>query len=126
MNIAPHPWQYLSSFETFVPQPVHFKICSTFLDGSCQTKIVFKSHVDESSIINKVGEKVGEKIYTQLSEKQKTIIATMLNNPTISAKELSRIIGISQRKIEENIKKLKKKEIIKRIGPDKGGYWKVK
>ena len=50
----------------------------------------------------------------------------VLNNPTISAKELSRIIGISQRKIEENIKKLKKKEIIKRIGPDKGGYWKVK
>lgn len=50
----------------------------------------------------------------------------MLNNPKISAKELSRIIGISQRKIEENIKKFKKKEVIKRVDPDKGGYWAVK
>jgi ATP-dependent DNA helicase RecG len=50
----------------------------------------------------------------------------MLENPNISARDLSDIIGISQRKIEENISKLKKKEILKRIGSAKGGYWKIK
>ncbi|MBA7547847.1 hypothetical protein ES705_40285 [subsurface metagenome] len=34
----------------------------------------------------------------------------MVENPNISAKDLSDIIGISQRKIEENISKLKKKK----------------
>jgi len=49
----------------------------------------------------------------------------MTENPNISAKDLSDIIGISQRKIEENISKLKKKELIKRSGSPKGGYWEV-
>ena len=49
----------------------------------------------------------------------------MVENPNVSARDLSDIIGISQRKIEENISKLKKKGILRRIGPAKGGYWKV-
>ena len=49
----------------------------------------------------------------------------MVENPNISARDLSDIIGISQRKIEENISKLKKKGLLKRIGSPKGGYWEV-
>lgn len=37
----------------------------------------------------------------------------------------SGIVGISQRKIQENISWLKEKGLIKRIGPDKGGYWEM-
>ena len=43
----------------------------------------------------------------------------------ISARELSVELGISQRKIEENISKLKERGILQRIGPAKGGYWKI-
>jgi ATP-dependent DNA helicase RecG len=43
----------------------------------------------------------------------------------ISANELAEKIGISSRKIEKNIKKLKAHNILKRIGPAKGGYWQV-
>ena len=53
------------------------------------------------------------------------IIKNMVENPNISARDLSDIIGISQRKIEENISKLKKKGLLKRIGSPKGGYWEV-
>jgi len=35
------------------------------------------------------------------------------------------LIGISERKIKENIKKLKEKGLLKRVGPAKGGYWVV-
>jgi len=35
----------------------------------------------------------------------------------VLAKNLSDIFGISQRKIEENISKLEKKGVLKRIGP---------
>jgi len=71
---------------------------------------------------NKVGEKVGE----NLSENQYKIIEQMRLNPKISAKDLSSFVGISSRKIEENIKKLKEQSIIKRIGGAKGGHWEVK
>jgi len=43
----------------------------------------------------------------------------------VSARELSILVGISSRKIEENIVKLKKKGLLKRVGPDKGGYWEI-
>ena len=70
---------------------------------------------------DKVGEKVGEK----LTKNQKNIIGFILKDAGISANELSELMDISQRKIEENIKKLKEKGRLKRIGPDKGGHWEV-
>ena len=73
----------------------------------------------------KVGEKVGDKVGKNLTENQSLIIKNMVKNPYITARDLSGIIGISQRKIEENISKLKKKGVLRRIGPAKGGYWKV-
>lgn len=72
-----------------------------------------------------VGKKVGEEVGKSLTKNQRLIIKSMVENPNISAKDLSDIIGISKRKIEENISKLKKKELIKRIGSPKGGYWEI-
>ena len=34
-------------------------------------------------------------------------------------------IGISERAVEKQLAKLKGKGVIDRIGPDKGGYWKI-
>jgi ATP-dependent DNA helicase RecG len=73
----------------------------------------------------KVGKRVGEKVGKSLTKNQKLIIESMVESPNISAKDLSDIIGISKRKIEENISKLKKKELIKRIGSPRGGYWEI-
>ena len=69
----------------------------------------------------KVGEKVGE----NLTNNQRFIIKYIKENSKISAKELAKRIGISDRKIEENIKKLKLKLILKRVGSTKGGHWEV-
>jgi len=70
----------------------------------------------------KSSEKSSEKSVEKSSEK---IIKTIRNNPDISAGEIANIIGISQRAIEKNIAKLKRRNLLKRIGPDKGGHWKV-
>jgi len=35
------------------------------------------------------------------------------------------LVGISSRKVEENIKKLKDKQIIERVGANRGGYWRI-
>ena len=49
----------------------------------------------------------------------------MKGNPYITLKELQKMTGLSRRGVEWQIVKLKEKNILKRIGPDKGGYWKV-
>lgn len=46
----------------------------------------------------------------------------MNKNNKISAKELSLLIGISDRKIEENISKLKKQNLLLIKGSVRGGY----
>ncbi len=47
------------------------------------------------------------------------------DNKYISAQELAEFLGISSHAVEKQIANLKDKGILKRIGPDKGGYWEV-
>jgi len=49
----------------------------------------------------------------------------MANNPHITALELASVIGISERKIKENIRKLNQKGLLRRIGAARGGIWEV-
>jgi ATP-dependent DNA helicase RecG len=58
-----------------------------------------------------------------LSERENNIIVEIKQNPKITQKELSKIIGISPKNIRIYIKRLKDKGFLKRIGADKGGYW---
>ena len=74
-----------------------------------------------SSSYTRLGDKLGDK----LGDNQQLILETIKSNPTISLSQLSKIIGMSQTAIEKNIAKLKNKELLKRIGPDKGGHWEI-
>ena len=66
-----------------------------------------------------------EKVPEKVPENQRIIIKEVSKNPNVTSRQLSAIIGISERKVKENMKKLKEKGMLERIGPDKGGYWKV-
>ena len=68
-----------------------------------------------------LGEKLGEK----LGENQIKILELIGKNRFIPIPEISEKIGISTTAVENNIAKLKKKGILKRFGPAKGGYWEV-
>ena len=51
------------------------------------------------------------------------ILKILSNTPSITVREMSEILGLSRRGVEEQIKSLKQKGVIRRIGPDKGGHW---
>jgi ATP-dependent DNA helicase RecG len=53
------------------------------------------------------------------------ILEEIGKNTYITAQQLSDILGISLRKTKENLSKLKERGIIRRVGPDKGGYWEI-
>ncbi len=74
--------------------------------------------------VEKVGNTVGNKVGNLLSENQKKILALMKENPKISAQTLSEHVGISKRKIEENIAKLKNMGLLQRAGGTRG-HWEV-
>lgn len=70
------------------------------------------------NVRRKFGEKFGES-----SEK---IVEMIFENQYISASEMAKVIGITERAVEKQLAKLKDRDIIDRIGPDKGGHWKIK
>ncbi|MGB5988315.1 MAG: ATP-binding protein [Marinifilaceae bacterium] len=61
-----------------------------------------------------------------LNETEWEILKLIFDNNRITISELAKERLISTRSIEKNIKKLKEKDILERVGADKGGFWKIK
>ncbi|MBR4271250.1 MAG: putative DNA binding domain-containing protein [Bacteroidales bacterium] len=55
---------------------------------------------------------------------EKTFYALM-QNPSATINDLSKLLGISDRSIKTHINELKKTGFIKRVGSDRSGYWEV-
>lgn len=72
-------------------------------------------------VVDKGGDRVGEK----LSSNQHKILGAIAKDRSIAAQGLAEIVGISPRKIEQNIAKLKALGVLKRVGSDKGGHWDI-
>jgi predicted HTH transcriptional regulator len=53
------------------------------------------------------------------------ILELLQDNPRITQEELVESTGLTRRGVEWNIARLKAKGFIERIGPDKGGRWKI-
>jgi len=61
-----------------------------------------------------------------INETQKKIIAVMIENPSATAEQISQVVGITKRRVESNISKLKKDGYVERIGARRAGHWIVK
>ena len=68
---------------------------------------------------------LGEKLGVKLGVNRKKILEMIKENKSITIPELSQKLGISKTAIEKNMKYLKKSKLIERIGPAKGGSWRV-
>ena len=53
------------------------------------------------------------------------ILKIIEHDPFITIPKIAELMGISTRAIDKNIESLKKDGYIERIGPNKGGHWKV-
>ena len=80
-------------------------------------RVIFKRPVKSIS-----SEKGSEKSSEKTSNR---IISLIKENKHITTKEIADVLNLSTRAVEKHISILKKEKELKRIGPDKGGYWKV-
>ena len=53
------------------------------------------------------------------------ILQLLKNNPKLTVRKITVMIGLSRRGVEEQIKSLKSKNLLRRLGPTKGGQWEV-
>lgn len=58
-------------------------------------------------------------------ETSSRVLALLKQAPSSSARQLAAQLGLSQRAVELQIAKLKSGKKLRRIGPNKGGYWEV-
>ena len=65
-------------------------------------------------ILGKTSGKTSEKILAALEE-----------DGNLTIPELASLIGVTERSIERNIKKLQEQGRLRRVGPAKGGHWEV-
>jgi predicted HTH transcriptional regulator len=68
---------------------------------------------------------LGVKLGVKLGVNEQRIFDAIQNNPRITIIELAKYIGISTTSIENNLNKLKNKQLIKREGSDKTGHWQI-
>jgi len=66
--------------------------------------------------------KTPQKILTDLERK---ILEEIVSNPSISRNEIAAALNISPDTVKEYLGKLKRKQIITRVGSARGGYWEV-
>ncbi len=75
----------------------------------------------------KTAQKTTQKTTQKITHKTtRKIVTLIMKNPKVSRRELSQLVGISEDGVKFQLDKLKRKGIIERIGPDKGGYWNIK
>ena len=70
--------------------------------------------------------KSGDTVEKTVEKTVVKILALMRETPKITQKELAERTGLTQRGIEWNLRKLKDEGLIRRVGPARGGYWRVK
>ena len=83
-----------------------------------------------TAYLDSIGDKIGSEKTTEGGEKtpksREKIVTLLAQDGKLSAAALAKQIGISAKAIEKHLAKLKADGTIERIGPAKGGYWKVK
>jgi ATP-dependent DNA helicase RecG len=100
---------------TFQANPQHLVVALGHEDAS---------KVGESSEkLRRKGRKKGSE--ESLTPNQRQILSLLRQNGRLTARELAGEVGISSRKIEQNIARLKDSGALRRIGPTKGGSWEV-
>ncbi len=73
-----------------------------------------------------VVENVVENVTENVTEKRRHSIIRIINdNNLITTDEIAKILDVTRRTVARDVEALKAAGKLKRIGPDKGGYWKV-
>ena len=87
------------------------------------TPTQFQTVIYASTDMQDVGDNVGDITKTKLTERQEKILALIKASPTITGKQMSEMLSVSQRTTERDIAIMKRMGILDRMGDDNNGVW---
>lgn len=103
-----------------------------FLDCMAQLHIAHLQHdirQYEESMQDEADRKGGqktEKVDRKGGQKTREAITTLIcDNPQITTIQMATMLGINRSALSKHLKRMQTEEIIRRVGPDKGGHWEV-
>ena len=89
------------------------------------TPTQFQTVIFATSDTQNVGDNVGDMSETKLTERQRKMLNLIKESPTITGKQMSETLSVSQRTIERDLSALQKSGVLKREGKDNDGVWVV-
>ena len=103
---------------------------SEISDDSDKTSEKHRRNIGETSEkphgnIGETSEKLQKQSGGELNDTQRKILELLSVDAKLSAAKLAKLVGVSGRNVEVNIKKLKERGILIRCGSPKSGYWKI-
>lgn len=99
----------------------HYHLDAFIMKASVPANILDNNH-EVSPLPNHPRQEKGKK---RARKGQEEILALIKDNPQISISDMSRECGRSVKTIRNLLDKLKADGLLERIGPDKGGHWKI-
>ena len=87
------------------------------------TPTQFQTIIFASSDAQNVGDHDGDVSETKLTERQQKTLNLIKESPTITGKQMSETLSVSQRTIKRDLSTLQKKGILKHEGKDNDGVW---
>jgi ATP-dependent DNA helicase RecG len=87
------------------------------------TPTQFQTTIFASTDMKNVGDNVGEQIGSKLTERQCNILNIIKESPTISGRQMSEMLSVSQRTIERDLSYLQNNGILKHEGKVNNGAW---
>jgi len=87
------------------------------------TPTQFQTIIFASSDTQNVGDHDGDVSETKLTERQQKILNLIKESPTITGRQMSETLSVSQRTIERDLSAMQKIGVLKHEGKDNDGMW---
>lgn len=87
------------------------------------TPTQFQTIIFATTDMSNVGDRDGDVPETKLTERQQKILNLIKESPTISGRQMSEMLSVSQRTVERDLSVLQKKGVLKHEGKDNNGVW---
>lgn len=89
------------------------------------TPTQFQTIIFASTDMINVGDNDGDVSEIKITERQQNILNLIKESPTISGRQMSEILSVSQRTVERDLSVLQKKGVLRHKGKDNDGSWQI-
>jgi ATP-dependent DNA helicase RecG len=87
--------------------------------------IFYRPEEVSSRALSPTNSSATQKLPRNYPETTQKIFDLIRQNPRITRSQFAKTIGLTQEGIKYHLRNMQKKNLIHRIGPDRGGYWKI-